>query len=167
MRILFSGKIKETRKQMKNISQSILTFRDIQYHYNKFKYRFDGLYNVGERWGDMNKVFSVWPTWEPLPIVFFFRRLKGNCDDAVIFGQWLFRQLNKNNKQERKQFKTRKSIYVQYSPLNLKRTHYVLQVVSKPNRKYKTLSNGRVFDYDRDEYARRSLNDAKYVWIIR
>lgn len=96
---------------------------ELKKYYKEFQYRYDGIYNTGKHWGEMDKLFSVWPTWEPLPFVFFGRGKKGNCDDAAVYAGWLFRKLAKHGYK----YDTRRRIYTQIRPLNLQRTHYVLE----------------------------------------
>jgi len=161
-RLLFSGKIKETRDKIRAVKKELLSITDLNREYAKFSYQFDGVTKTG--------IFAMWPTWIPCIAVMFYRGLSDNCDGAEHYCRWLFKTL-KANSRIFDDLVVKKVIYVPYKleAKSFKTVHYFCIVGSRYELKhndYACYSNGKVTFETKDELAQRYLRgETKYIWL--
>lgn len=166
-RMLVTWKLIAAIKLKRKISKSVTTFDKLKKEVAPFKYEFDGPLKKG--------IFSMFPTWVPLIIVFLDRNKTDNCDGAAHYTMWLWRQLKKNKPTITKVLSLKHNIYVPYiiwrkkdgkRELMFWKVHYVVIVTNHETCKLSMLSNGQYTDETPDTLASRYLRDEyRYIWM--
>ena len=158
IRMLVTGKTKVVLADMRQTAIcAAADWGNLMAQYKRFAYRFDGIFNV-------TGVFGMWPTWIPLPIVFFAKSLNDNCDGADVYARWLINKFNTGNgRLPQYKVKAKRAIYVPTAIKNLAHVHYIT-----------TTDNGYIFSSGHvyvpgettpDKIAQGNLKGANYVWL--
>lgn len=163
------GELVSTFKEMKDISEKITNIGKVIDEFDAYEYQYDGILNIKS---GIFSVFSMWPTWVPLTVVFIYRKKSGNCEDASMWAKWLVRKLKKNNEYFRTRVKSRLVIYTPYVLNKLNQVHWFTIIKFRgagifEDGKDICFSSGVITKESKDDLALRYLkNDSRYIWLM-
>lgn len=162
IKIWRSGRYQILRACMRGTARHLVYEQHIQTEYGKFRYKYDGIFPDGTV-----GILGMFPTWEPWPIVLFFRSLQGNCDDAVVFAKWLYKQWAKNSAFDAKGIKVRRKLMVPCDTFkNMFMGVHFIAVATRPDALPMIYSSGRVLNSQLDAYAEQYLGTKNFVWVL-
>ena len=156
-RILFSGKLPAILRQMKEAKARLVTPTMMTAEIAKFQYCYDGLTLTG--------LFQKWPTWQACMIVFFYRGLCGNCEEAANYSKWCFKQWMKVSKAPNTSMKLKVMIPYDTFLRVFKSIHFVT-VMTNERGEDAVFSNGTIFGMPAKQFAVQFTGTNKVMFLF-